>query len=202
MHLYRNGKILTIARTFNAIAFDWRKCRLTANASCSLSCKNVYRGCQLDRRMCADAIPSSAAWLVQSSCHRQATLFVRKTGWRHNGEPIFKLKITRDSRWWKFEMVALVIFFLKFVTTWHYELPDETRFTCFLLFLTCRFVFFSHSLLPCRSFCNKIRSACLSVHHSASFVWPKFLDCSNFPRPSIETDCYEPRSSKKGGWSG
>ncbi|CAK8697276.1 uncharacterized protein LOC143451751 [Clavelina lepadiformis] len=55
-------------------------------------------------------------------------------------------------------------------------------------------------LLPCRSFCEEVKSSCLSTLHSLSLNWPPFLDCTNFPEMQNDTNdaCFDTNSLDKG----
>lgn len=41
---------------------------------------------------------------------------------------------------------------------------------------------YDRPLPPCRSVCERVRSACVGIMHKLGFCWPKTMDCANFPR--------------------
>jgi len=68
--------------------------------------------------------------------------------------------------------------------------PDLKLFICATHAPVCE-VNYGKPLLPCRSFCERVRDACNPVIKTHGMSWPEYLDCTKFPENTGETVCME-----------
>ncbi|XP_065051759.1 frizzled-8-like [Rhopilema esculentum] len=68
--------------------------------------------------------------------------------------------------------------------------PDLKLFICATHAPVCE-ENYGKQLLPCRSFCERVRDACSPVIKTHGMSWPEYLDCNRFPENSRLTVCME-----------
>ena len=68
--------------------------------------------------------------------------------------------------------------------------PDLKLFICATHAPVCE-VNYGKPLLPCRSFCERVRDACSPVIKTHGMSWPEYLDCNKFPENAGKTVCME-----------
>ena len=68
--------------------------------------------------------------------------------------------------------------------------PDLKLFICATHAPVCG-VNYGKPLLPCRSFCERVRDACSLVFKINGISWPEYLDCNKFPENTGKTVCME-----------
>lgn len=68
--------------------------------------------------------------------------------------------------------------------------PDLKLFICATHAPVCE-LNYGKPLLPCRSFCERVRDACSPVIKTHGMSWPEYLDCNKFPERGETTVCME-----------
>ncbi len=68
--------------------------------------------------------------------------------------------------------------------------PDLKLFICSTHAPVCE-ENYGKPLLPCRSFCERVRDACTPVIKTNGMSWPEYLDCNKFPQNTPKTVCME-----------
>lgn len=68
--------------------------------------------------------------------------------------------------------------------------PDLKLFICATHAPVCE-LNYGKPLLPCRSFCERVRDACSPVIKTQGIRWPEHLDCNKFPENTGKTVCME-----------
>ena len=68
--------------------------------------------------------------------------------------------------------------------------PDLKLFICATHAPVCE-LNYGKPLLPCRSFCERVRDACSPVIKTHGMSWPEYLDCNKFPENTGKTVCME-----------
>jgi len=68
--------------------------------------------------------------------------------------------------------------------------PDALLFLCTVYSPAC-FEEYTVGILPCRSFCERVRRGCLPFVKMGGYSWPSELDCRNFPEYNTGV-CFRP----------
>eukprot|EP00794_Sanderia_malayensis_P017367 gene17367-19105_t len=74
--------------------------------------------------------------------------------------------------------------------------PDLKLFICSTHAPVCE-ENYGKPLLPCRSFCERVRDACSPIIKKHGMSWPEYLDCDKFPEKTHKTVCMEKNFGNK-----